>query len=55
QGWKALDQATRDEILTLFPELADGIFEGYGASARKSLKHSEGQLLGAYMAGVFNA
>ena len=55
QGWKALDQATRDEILTLFPELADGIFEGYGASARTSLKHSEGQLLGAYMAGVFNA
>ncbi len=45
QGWKALDQATRDEILTLFPELADGRFEDYGASARTSLKHSEGQLL----------
>ena len=50
QGWKALDQATRDEILTLFPELADGRFEDYGASARTSLKHSEGQLLGAYLA-----
>ncbi len=53
QGWKALDQATRDEILTLFPELADGLFEDYGASARTSLKHSEGQLLGAYMARPF--
>ncbi len=27
QGWKALDQATRNEILTLFPELAGGRFE----------------------------
>ena len=45
QGWKALDQATRDEILTLFPELVDGRFEDYGTSARTSLKHSEGQLL----------
>ncbi len=45
QGWKALDQATRDEILTLFPELADGRFEDYGVSVRASLKHSEGQLL----------
>jgi len=51
QGWKALDQATRDEILMLFPELADGRFEDYGASARTSLKHNEGQLLGAYMGG----
>ncbi len=50
QGWKALDQATRDEILTLFPELSDGNFNAYGASARTSLKHSEGQLLGEYMA-----
>jgi hypothetical protein len=55
QGCKALDQATRDEILMLFPELADGTFQGYGASARTSLKHSEGQLLGPYMAGVFSA
>ena len=51
QGWKALDQATRDEILTLFPELSDGRFEDYGTSVRTSLKHSEGQLLGAYLAG----
>ncbi len=51
QGWKVLDQATRDEILMLFPELADGRFEDYGASARTSLKYNEGQLLGAYLAG----
>ena len=54
QGWKALDQATRDEILTLFPELADGRFEDYGASARTSLKHNEGQLIGPYMVGRLN-
>ena len=53
QGWKALDQATRNEILTLFPELADGRFEDYGASARASLKLNEGQLLGAYMTRPF--
>ena len=52
QGWKALDQGTRDEILTLFPELSDGNFNTYGASARTSLKHNEGQLLGAYLAGL---
>ncbi len=51
QGWKALDQATRDEILTLFPQLADGNFNDYGPAARMSLKHKEGKLLGAYMAG----
>ena len=51
QGWKALDQATRDEILTLFPQLADGNFNDYGPAARVSLKHKEGKLLGSYMAG----
>ncbi|EET49147.1 Hint domain-containing protein [Thalassobium sp. R2A62] len=51
QGWTALDQATRDEILTLFPQLADGNFNDYGPAARMSLKHKEGKLLGAYMAG----
>ena len=51
QGWKALDQATRDEILTLFPQLADGNFNDYGPAARMSLKHKEGKLLGSYMAG----
>ncbi|MDG1085753.1 MAG: type I secretion protein, partial [Planktotalea sp.] len=47
----ALDQATRDEILTLFPQLADGNFNDYGPAARMSLKHKEGKLLGSYMAG----
>ena len=51
QGWKALDQATRNEILTIFPKLADNNFEDYGPSARLSLKHEEGELLGKYMAG----
>lgn len=49
QGWKALDEPTRDEILELFPELFDGDFSNYGSSARISLKHKEGQLLGQYM------
>jgi hypothetical protein len=43
QGWKSLDNNTLDEILTLFPQIADGSF---GPSARMSLKHKEGQLLG---------
>ena len=51
QGWKALDQATRDEILAIFPQHADGNFNDYGSAARMSLKHKEGNLLGAYMAG----
>ena len=45
QGWKALDQATRDEILTLFPQLADGTLNDYGPAARMSLKHKEGKVL----------
>jgi len=49
QGWKALDEPTRNEILELFLELSDGDFSSYGASARFSLKHKEGQLLGQYM------
>lgn len=43
QGWKGLDNNARDEILRLFPQLTDGSF---GPSARMSLKHKEGQLLG---------
>lgn len=49
QGWKALDEPTRDEIITLFPDLADGDFTNYGPSARISLKHNEGQILGHHM------
>ena len=49
QGWKALDEPTRNEIVELFPELSDGDFSSYGPAARVSLKHKEGQLLGQYM------
>ena len=49
QGWKALDEPTRNALLELFPELSDGDFSNYGPSARVSLKHKEGQLLGQYM------
>ncbi|MDB4019258.1 Hint domain-containing protein [Planktomarina temperata] len=45
EGWKALDMPTRNEILELFPQLANGNFDSYGPSARASLKHKEGSLL----------
>ena len=45
EGWKALDMPTRNEILELFPQLANGDFDSYGPSARASLKHKEGSLL----------
>jgi len=44
QGWKALDAATRDEILCLFPEL-DSRPDTYGEAARLSLKDFEGRAL----------
>jgi Ca2+-binding RTX toxin-like protein len=44
QGFRALDAATRDEILELFPEL-DQCPDGYGPSARLSLKDYEGRIL----------
>lgn len=47
QGWASFDQATRDEILALFPQFADGDFKSYGPPARMSLKHREGALLAA--------
>jgi len=49
EGWKALDMPTRNEILELFPQLAKGDFDSYGPSARASLKHKEGSLLGHSM------
>ncbi|MDB4199800.1 Hint domain-containing protein [Planktomarina temperata] len=45
EGWKALDAPTRNEILELFPQLANGNFDSYGPSARASLKYKEGSLL----------
>ena len=45
EGWKALDMPIRNEILELFPQLANGDFDSYGPSARASLKHKEGSFL----------
>ena len=45
EGWKALDAPTRNEILELFPQLANGNFDSYGPSARASLNYKEGSLL----------
>jgi Ca2+-binding RTX toxin-like protein len=45
QGLKALDAPTRDEVLTLFPELAAGGSGRYGVAARMALKDHEGRAL----------
>jgi len=45
EGWKALDKPTRNEILELFPQLANGNFDSDGPSARASLNYKEGSLL----------
>ena len=50
EGWKALDEATRDEILELFPELAGDQFENYGPTARTNIKFGDGQVLSQYLA-----
>ena len=44
QSWKALDAATRAEILELFPQLAEDRVD-YGATARMVLKDYEGRIL----------
>lgn len=49
QGWKALDQPTRTEILHLFPQLADQGLPHYGPAARLSLRDYEGRTLRAMM------
>ncbi len=43
---RAIDSGPRDELLAIFPQLRNPS-RGYGQSARKSLKPSEGRLLGA--------
>lgn len=48
QGLKSLDKATQDEVIELFPCLAQGDFESYGPSARMGLNHKEGILLSQY-------
>jgi hypothetical protein len=49
QSFKTLDQATRDELITLFPELENDTFDNYGSSVRMSLKRGEGALLADMM------
>lgn len=41
QAWNSLEDATRQEILTLFPELADQGITAYGPPARPSLQSFE--------------
>jgi hypothetical protein len=45
EGWGALSEETRAEILTLFPQLAGVNFDAYGPSARTTLKGHEAQLV----------
>jgi hypothetical protein len=49
EGWGALAEEARAEILALFPELENGNFEGYGASARRSLKAHEAKVAAQFM------
>ena len=48
-GWGALAEETREEILSLFPELADGNFGSYGPSARRSLKSTEARIAAEFL------
>lgn len=50
EGWKALDAATRAEILELFPALEEKGFAAFGPAARLSLKDFEGRALARQMA-----
>ncbi|MEM7243123.1 MAG: type I secretion protein, partial [Pseudomonadota bacterium] len=49
-GWTAMDEATREEILELFPELEPGTFAGYGDLARPTLKHYQGAIYAEFLA-----
>jgi len=44
-GWNALTDASREEILSLFPELRDEGFKAYGVTARPTIKPREAQFL----------
>lgn len=41
QGWSALCEETRQEILALFPDLVDTGFKSFGEAARYSVKRNE--------------
>jgi len=45
QGWRALNKATRDEILEIFPSLAQNTFTDYGPCAYPAVLHKESALL----------
>ncbi|MBU9699204.1 Hint domain-containing protein, partial [Rhodobacteraceae bacterium HSP-20] len=45
QGWGALAEEAREEILTLFPMLEGQRFEAYGPSARRSLTAAEARVV----------
>lgn len=49
EGWKALDEGTRSEILGLFPQLSAGHPETYGPAARRSLRTAEAKVLADYI------
>ena len=50
QGWSALCEATRAEILALFPELEASNFKSFGRAARYSVKRNEALCLGTDLA-----
>ena len=45
EGWGALSEETRAEILALFPHLSSENFDTYGPSARTTLKAREAQMV----------
>ena len=51
EGWGALAEETRAEIIALFPQLATEAFRAYGFGARRTLKQSEAKM--AVEAGCF--
>ncbi|RYG89967.1 hypothetical protein EU803_15220 [Loktanella sp. IMCC34160] len=50
QGWSALCEAARAEILTLFPDLEQTVFASYGSSARYSVCKTEAYCLSQSLA-----
>ena len=51
-GWGALAEESRQEIVTLFPQLEHGNFNAFGDSARVTLKPHEARMLFAQQGGV---
>lgn len=53
EGWKALGEGTRAEIVALFPQLAGGCLDTYGPAARRSLRTAEAKVLARYIGDDF--